>query len=445
MIAVLQSTNPKLSWIINKNPENEFGGFLAKSLKKGVLQGFYYKDDKTKYVTYFRDAENEMSYSDKEFENLDTTRYNSANTILDMVKEFYGHLYKKRTEDDVLDKYEHSFYIPTVYIKKYKYFNLFVKYFTDFEFEIEEHIAKTCSVTIKTKKSLTDLINMVLLFNLFVVSLNGHHLNLNEDVIKKYTNILTQLQLPYFIAYVYKSRVIGNRKRSFNLVKKQIENNIVDAKEVNLVLGDTHTQRIDYLTNLLDSQCHLLDFGCGEGRYIKTLATKLEKFNLQYHGFDIDEEILGEAKSIALKKYRLKNVHFYSKKEEVINNGALLDNEKCYDVLLTEVIEHLELDDAKKLLNELLNLKNINRLVVTTPNSDFNKYYKFDDDNIMRHDDHKFELTSKEFKDMISEIIDSVNFEYNVKYFNIGDVVDGVTPTQGIIFEIKQDNNGENN
>jgi len=444
MIAVLSSTNPKLSWIINKNPENEFGGFLAKSLKKGVLQGYYHKDDKTKYIGYFKDSENEMSYSDKDYENLDTTRYNSPNIILDMVKELFGDLYKKKSEHDEDNKYEHSFYIPSLLLRRFNYFTLFSKYFNDFEFIIEEKVAKTCSVTIKTNKSLSDLINMVLIFNLFAVSLNQRDVYLNDDVIKKYTSIFTKLKVPYFMAYVYKSKIIPNRKKIFKQIKGQLEKSIVDANNVNLVVGDTHTQRINYITELLDSQCHLLDFGCGEGRYVKMLATKLDKMNLEYHGYDIDEEVLEEAKGKAIKKYCLKNVHFYSKKEEVFVDGSVLDATKCYDVLLTEVIEHLELNDAKKLMIDLLNLKNINRLVVTTPNAEFNQYYKLDLDNEMRHDDHKFELDRKQFTDTISEVIENVNFEYDVKYFNIGDEVDGVTPTQGIIFEINKNNNEQN-
>ena len=50
-----------LSYIIFKNPNS---GVVLKSIRKGVAYGFYPKDQKDKYVIYFRDNCEEISYKE---------------------------------------------------------------------------------------------------------------------------------------------------------------------------------------------------------------------------------------------------------------------------------------------------------------------------------------------------------------------------------------------
>ena len=56
-IIILSSTNPKFSFILNKNPKS---GMQIRTLRKGFAFGFYKND--SNYLVYFKDKVGEMSY-----------------------------------------------------------------------------------------------------------------------------------------------------------------------------------------------------------------------------------------------------------------------------------------------------------------------------------------------------------------------------------------------
>ena len=93
------------------------------------------------------------------------------------------------------------------------------------------------------------------------------------------------------------------------------------------------------------------------------------------------------------------------------------------DVLLTEVIEHLTYDDAKKLL-QFLSDSMAKNIVVTTPNRDFNKFYDIPDGE-MRHEDHQFELTYDMFRELILDTFKGRDYIIG----GLGDSVDGIATT----------------
>ncbi len=76
------------------------------------------------------------------------------------------------------------------------------------------------------------------------------------------------------------------------------------------------------------------------------------------------------------------------------------------------------------MVRKILSCGNVKSLLLTTPNKDFNQFYKIEEDD-NRHDDHKFELTDTEFKSFVEEVKcgRSVDFKY------IGDTVNGIRPT----------------
>ncbi len=100
---------------------------------------------------------------------------------------------------------------------------------------------------------------------------------------------------------------------------------------------------------------------------------------------------------------------------------------------LIEVIEHLEFNRLKALERVLFEFAKPKTIVITTPNQEFNIMWQNLHAEDMRHDDHRFEWTRKEFSDWTKKI--SEKYNYKVEHFPIGDEVENIgAPSQMAIF-----------
>ena len=164
----------------------------------------------------------------------------------------------------------------------------------------------------------------------------------------------------------------------------------------------------------------ILDIGCGDLEYYK----KMMKFGFksQYYTVDKDEHIETLSRNIA-KCYEENNLMFFSSLDEFRLQDKL-------NILLTEVIEHNNIDEAKALIRQTLKY-NINKMIITSPNVEFNHFYNME--NPWRHADHVFEPNSEEFHAMIEECTAGKNC--NVEYSYLGDSINGIQLTQGCIID----------
>jgi len=72
-------------------------------------------------------------------------------------------------------------------------------------------------------------------------------------------------------------------------------------------------------------------------------------------------------------------------------------------------------------------------VVLTTPNQEYNVMWEKLDAAEMRHNDHRFEWTRKEFADWANKI--GAIYHYQVEFLPIGDEVENVgAPSQMAIF-----------
>ena len=84
-------------------------------------------------------------------------------------------------------------------------------------------------------------------------------------------------------------------------------------------------------------------------------------------------------------------------------------------------------EDSKKIIKYVLDNIPYNKIIITTPNFEFNKYYNMTG---FRHSDHKWEYTGEQF---ISYIKDVVPDNIPKEFVGIGDTVDGISVTQAVI------------
>jgi 3' terminal RNA ribose 2'-O-methyltransferase Hen1 len=99
---------------------------------------------------------------------------------------------------------------------------------------------------------------------------------------------------------------------------------------------------------------------------------------------------------------------------------------------LVEVIEHLDKERLKALEKTVFEYAKPGKVVVTTPNKEWNITFT-EDDSAMRHSDHRFEWTRAEFSSWCEKISTTYGYTYVIKA--IGEETEKVgAPTQMAVF-----------
>jgi len=243
----------------------------------------------------------------------------------------------------------------------------------------------------------------------------------DDSLAQKYGRILTNIRnVPYFVFYLFVLRAVKSEKQFYDLKPVFEEYLTGEGLQVDLKWQGIKQQRIQFISKLLDMDTPILDIGCGDLEYYKKMM-KLG-FKGQYYAVDKDENVERISRSVA-KRYEENNLVFFNSLDEFSSRDRL-------NVILTEVIEHNDKDEAKALIKQALEY-NFNKMIITSPNVEFNKFYNME--NLLRHDDHIFEPSTAEFREMIDEC--TAGKGCNVEYFYLGDSINGIQPTQGCIID----------
>jgi len=428
----IRSTNPKMSYALAKNPET---GLLVKSMGYGHTFGFFPAGDEQTYTVYFKDNPNRVSFKkhkDEHIEFMNVSRFNSAVFVPAAIGDYFSSLYKGSTTEDATG-FDNELEIPLVNLDAKSYLEIFPKYLPDFELVATPISDKNYNLKIKTKRSLSDLVNYTALFFVLNILRNKNDFfEGNEDQLIKYIDSMGRVNAPYFMRYVFKVNLMQSEKK-FKEKKALLEN--VEGKNIDMVFGNTNDQRLKAVQERIFTNNVLVEIGCGEGNQTLKLAKKAAQNDLPYYAIDTDENIR-EVITKRLARKKLENVTVLESFEAftlciAAKEDAVAD--KAMDIICVEVIEHMEKAEATALIREVITFgKHYARtLVVTSPNADFNVNYGLDTE--YRHDDHKFEFTEKEFREWVAEI-GEVSKETPAEIFGIGDTVDGVVTTLGVQF-----------
>lgn len=422
----LLSTNPNFGYVIKKNPASVMP-MQVRSIRRGVAFGFYKKNTINEYIVYFQDAQNEISYKEhhnQEFEYLNKLRYNSPIFVLNALTEFFKATYVTNNNYDIDLAYTNTFIVNLVQIDMTakKIITKFNLYFPDLNIHVKEMAAESYEITITTTKNLYYLLNFVNVYFGLISIINTNDLDFNDGTVSRLINSLNVVNAPYYVRYLISSRVIVSNK-IFQKYK-----NLLEAKDMILNFGNTNYQRRSFIRNKINFDKPIIDIGCGEGFYAIPFSKNLAKNDesLSYYAVDIDENILEKLKYKLNKQDICKNIIFHKSVECLLEE---LDNNFHYDVIITEVIEHMDKDESLLLLMNVINNINFSKIIITTPNKDFNKNYILD--NQFRHDDHKFELTGTEFMEYIKEL--NLPDKYKLEYIGVGDIVNNEACSHALI------------
>lgn len=430
-IVQLKSENKDFSFIISKNPAT---GMQAKGMRQGTIFGYYTKGNEQEYNLFFKDGSDEVSFPSHEgetFEYLNTSRYNSATFVVSAIDDMLRSAFKSDEYQtmDGLKKDEGGnesvFFINMIYVWNSRYIDAFNDYFPDYKVEHEVVSGKNYQIKITTKKSIYELLNFASLFGIFQAIVNNEPMLVNEENAMKYVRCMNIIDAPYFVRYLFKKRFLINFK-TFNSVKDDLSKNT--QKNIEIKYGDTWQARQMAIQERLDFRNSILDVGCGEGKYITRFNRFMEDHN--YFAVDIDDEVREKAEK-RVKRKGLKNVEFFKSTLEFCNSDK---SKERVDVICTEVIEHMPKEESHLLMLDIISC-NVGTLIVTTPDVRFNDNYFMEG---MRHEDHDWEPTREEFEDFMNKSLETKKEKIeSIEWFGIGDIVEGVSPSQGIIVKFK--------
>ena len=441
----LESDNPNFSFLIRKNPAS---GMLVKRLRQGTVFGFYSKNNPSQYNCWFKDHDSAISYDPgATFEYNDTTRYSAALFTNHCCDEFFRDTCLKDLPEDT-PGFHNSLLINCMRAKA-RYLQIFSAWFRDFQWEITPITQGYYKIKLSTQGTLRRLLSFAVVFSLINAIQNGECDYIDEGLLVKYAKLIQYLDAPYFVRYVFKVNLIRS-EAAFGKLKQYLN---TDA--IQLQYGHNFFQRMRFVEQNIAGET-IIDVGSGEGKYLR-FAKKAD------HYYAVErEESLRETIDRKCRRDQRDNVTIL----ESLDDLPEIDGRKT--IFLTEVIEHNPYNEAVALLRRCLLPDS--RVLVTTPNRDFNvNYYdeeatdetsgfglrtsgdnfeplkpeirnrkpEDDADLWLRHEDHHFELTEQEFREFIVAATDGVDCK--IKFYAVGDKVAGVSPQSGAVIDVQSE------
>lgn len=188
------------------------------------------------------------------------------------------------------------------------------------------------------------------------------------------------------------------------------------------------TQRYCWVQRFIENEVtikRVTDVGCGNGRMLNWLKTighlevincidkdsaKLEYEMENYFKPNLTEMLFGRKNSD--KKL---DINVFQGDIAVPDDRLSSD---CFS--LVEMIEHISLEHVERIARAVFGYYHPKYVIITTPNSEFNKLLRQDGDSSskFRHHDHKFEWTRQEFIQWAEGICSK--FPYGVKFDGVG-------------------------
>ncbi|MFF2588046.1 3' terminal RNA ribose 2'-O-methyltransferase Hen1 [Peribacillus butanolivorans] len=230
--------------------------------------------------------------------------------------------------------------------------------------------------------------------------------------------------------YIYRQSL--RFKEVYSIVENRKPEEKKEEKESKVRLNDLRYEKIVDTVSQMNPRS-IVDFGSGEGK----LSVRL--------GFvEGIKEILAVEPSQTAAIKALGRFEKVKNKEKFVVPETLWGSLFYYDerlknkdvIILCEVIEHIDEYRLPKVLDTILHNYQPNALIITTPNREYNEVY--DKEDVLRHNDHRFEWTRAEFRQWCTER--NHRDIYSLKFEGIGEEHDTYGyPTQMCVFERKED------
>ena len=175
----------------------------------------------------------------------------------------------------------------------------------------------------------------------------------------------------------------------------------------------------------------VVDLGCGEGKLLAAML-KDRQFE-QIVGMDVSHRSLDTAED----RLRLERMPRLQRERIQLIHGSLMYRDRRLEgfdaATAVEVIEHLDPPRLAAFERVVFEFARPARVIITTPNAEYNVMWESMPAGQMRHRDHRFEWTRAEFRDWGRLVAE--RFGYDVVFISVGAEDANVgSPTQMGIF-----------
>jgi hypothetical protein len=431
----IESENPEISWVLGKNPDSEM---LCRSLRSGVLYGWYYNI--STYVIRFVDYTDEVSFKKNfhdQYNYLGSLQYCSPLLLSACLIELFGSTLNKENPKDICCKNKLAINLIKLNTRAINFIKKLNGHIKQFTINISDtKYTGLFRLEIETNLRVKELLNYsYLLGNLLNVLVIGYVDKPRIEQLEKMIGFMIKNDVPYYPRYLIKTQMMSSNE--FEKLKDKLET--FNQYKSTMFWGNSQIQRYNFIESHISFNTDMIDFGCGEGFYVKKLLPKLSK-SCKYIAWDADPEELAKVRyfkqSLDAEQDNLLVPETKEEFEELIVN---LKSRPI--VLMSEVFEHVGKDEIIGLVERIKNMVSFQLMVITTPDVGFNIHYSpngdigngdiGNGDIRMRHPDHKYEYTKEEFEQIIGHIFNEP--EYNKKFYQVGDIVGSNSITQSCI------------
>ncbi len=194
-----------------------------------------------------------------------------------------------------------------------------------------------------------------------------------------------------------------------------------------------HSKRLDRVAEIISdlNPESVLDLGCGEGKLLMRLLERTRVPRIT--GMDID------SRSLEFAKERIEHADLPKKSRERLSllHGSLTYRDERLAgfelATLIEVVEHFDPDRLRTLERVVFQCAAPARIIVTTPNREYNALFETLSESQLRHPDHRFEWTREEFADWCERIGFEHGYDFEIEPLGDPDPKHG-SPSQMAVF-----------
>jgi 3' terminal RNA ribose 2'-O-methyltransferase Hen1 len=174
------------------------------------------------------------------------------------------------------------------------------------------------------------------------------------------------------------------------------------------------------------------DFGCGEGVLVRDLLAEPSIEQV------LATDVSARALQIAARKLKLERMSEQQRARlELFQSSLTYRDDRLAGLdtaVLMEVIEHVDPPRLTALERSVFGHASPGAVIVTTPNVEHNVRFETLPSGMMRHRDHRFEWTRKQFQDWTARV--AATYGYRVRHLPVGlDDREVGPPTQMAVFD----------
>lgn len=378
----LKSDNEKLSWVLQKNPETQRASnapFIKNS--KMYANFLWFENDNT--VSLFSKYLNPKNTKQK-FDNLDFTQNTKGEVYLQLIDNLLRSALNKDSEFDTQP--------ATLTFSVYNHSGLdYKERMPDIVTKCEtKHRHSLIEITAPTVKKALETCCVISL----ITSFYDEDYYIDDAQYLKYLKFAVELTNEYSLIRQLVSFIKSDKLYASALPFIEKTPFIVGRPRAFDARKNFHR---DYMASKTKSR-RLLELGAGEGAYFKSHMKHYD----QVVSIEPDQEVFTDATHMIRKIKGEEVIQLHN--TDAMSHLMTVDTLENTDVLLTEVLEHVDYKHSVEIIDRVLDLKP-DSFLITLPNHDFNKFYGYKEGEF-RHDDHLWEPTVNEFHefhDMVSK------------------------------------------